>query len=83
LDAIRSLCTNNSSDPLTDPETLSRSVLTGIMDAPQLKNNPFGQGKIQTSIIDGACETIDEKGYQLNEIRRLEHLFLKRKARTK
>jgi len=82
LDAIRSLCANDSSDPLTDPETLSRSVLTGIMDAPQLKNNPFGQGKIQTSIIDGACETVDEKGYPLSETRRLEHIFSKRKART-
>ena len=82
LDAIRSLCAHDSSDPLTDPETLSRSVLTGIMDAPQLKNNPFGQGKIHTSIIDGACEVVDEKGYPLSESRRLEHLFLNRKART-
>ncbi len=82
LDAIRAIAAHDVSNPLADPETLSNSVLIGVMDAPQLKNNPFGQGRIQTSIIDGACDSVDEKGCPLSEIRRLEHIFIKKKARA-
>ena len=31
-------------DPLTDPATLARAVTLGILDAPQLRNNPFAHG---------------------------------------
>lgn len=82
LEAIRSLAAQDINDPLNCPKTLSHAVLTGIMDAPQLKNNPFGQGKIQTSIIDGACEAVDENGHPLCEASRLEHLCAKGRVRT-
>jgi len=80
LEAIRSLSVDNTPEPFIDPEILANSVLTGILDAPQLKNNPFGQGKVQTLIIDGACEAIDEKGFLLSETRRLEQILSEKKA---
>jgi hypothetical protein len=55
LDRIRELAPAHVPDPLTDPATLARSVTTGILDAPQLKNNPFGRGQVKTCIVDGAC----------------------------
>ncbi len=45
LDAIRSLAAPGVADPLTDPATLTRAVTTGILDAPQLRNNRFGRGQ--------------------------------------
>ena len=40
--------------------TLSQAVKTGILDAPQLKNNPFRRGKIVTSVNNrGACIAVD------------------------
>jgi methylmalonyl-CoA mutase cobalamin-binding subunit len=43
-------------DPLTDPGTLTQAVTSGILDAPQLKNNNYAQGRIATRIDErGAC----------------------------
>jgi hypothetical protein len=36
------------------------------MDAPQLKNNPFGRGLARTRILRGACVAVDEKGIPLS-----------------
>lgn len=58
LDAIRSLAPSGVEDPLIDPGTLAKAVSLGILDAPQLKNNRFAPGKIQTRIRDGACTAI-------------------------
>ena len=60
LSAIRSLASSEIQDPLTDPETLSRAVTVGILDAPQLKNNPYALGTILTGFdARGACVTVD------------------------
>jgi hypothetical protein len=71
LDAIRMLGHNREIDPLTDPQVLERSVTMGLMDAPQLKNNPFGRGLVRTRIVDGACEAVDEQNELLTESSRL------------
>ena len=71
LQAIRSLRKDSATDPLTDPDVLTKSVTLGIMDAPQLKNNLFGKGEIRTQIIGGACLAIDESNKPLAEEDRL------------
>ncbi len=71
LQAIRSLAQNPSSDPLTNPGVLARAVTEGILDAPQLKNNPFGRGAIRTQVIAGACQAVNDTGQILTEAERL------------
>jgi hypothetical protein len=46
-------------DPYTDPDTLARAVEIGLLDAPHLRGNAAGCGKIVTQIIGGACVAID------------------------
>jgi methylmalonyl-CoA mutase cobalamin-binding subunit len=74
LEAIRSLAAPGVEDPLLDAATLARAVTNGILDAPHLKNNPFGRGAIRTQIVKGQCLTIDEKGHPLNEAERLSRI---------
>jgi len=71
LDAIRDLAKAGVDDPLADPATLAEAVTSGILDAPHLKNNPFGLGEIQTRIIQGGCEAVDPGGSMLSEAERL------------
>ena len=71
LKAISSLADINSRDAYTDPSVLSRAVQTGILDAPQLRNNPFACGKIATRIIGGACLAVDPSGQPIDENQRL------------
>jgi len=70
LQAIRSL-SPESKDPLVDPQALGQAVRQGILDAPHLKNSPIARGSIQTRIIKGACEAVDEKGQPISESQRL------------
>jgi methylmalonyl-CoA mutase cobalamin-binding subunit len=74
LQAIRSLAAPDVSDPLTDPHTLECAVTLGILDAPQLGNNPFGRGKIKTRIVNGACLVVDDLGKPIQEADRLARL---------
>ncbi len=74
LNAIRALPGTPGIDPLIDPVVLTQAVTTGIMDAPQLKNNPYGQGIARTNIIHGGCEAIDRFGNPLTEIERIRML---------
>jgi len=76
LEAIRNLAAPGVDDPLTDPTTLTKAVTTGMLDAPQLQNNPYGRGQIVTRIDErGACVTVDpETGKPLNERERLTRL---------
>lgn len=76
LNAIRVLSETPENDPLIDPIILAKAVSTGIMDAPQLKNNPYGQGIARTHIIHGASETVDRYGNALSEIERIRLLDL-------
>ena len=74
LAAIQSLAKEPDLDAFTDPATLSLAVSSGILDAPQLRNNQFARGKVRTQIINGACDTVDEKGKPLSESQRLSQL---------
>jgi hypothetical protein len=73
LDAIRGLAPTEVADPLVDAATLTCAVKTGILDAPQLKNNPFGRGQIVTRIdSNGACIAIEPTtGSPLSERERI------------
>lgn len=82
IQSILELATPEVSDPLVDPVTLSRAVQAGILDAPQLRNNPFARGKINTRIIKGACQAVDDTGRQLSEEDRLSDLDLQRTYST-
>jgi hypothetical protein len=56
IDAIRSLASQGIADPLVDPVTMAEAIKRGILDASQLKNNPYGRGEITTRIDSrGAC----------------------------
>lgn len=77
LDAILALApANNTSDPLADATVLAQAVTGGILDAPQLKNNPYAKGEIVTRIDSrGACVAIDTgNGQPVNEKTRLKAL---------
>jgi hypothetical protein len=52
-------------DPWSDPITLAKAVTGGMLDAPQLKNNPFALGKARTRIMQGASMTVDERDISL------------------
>ena len=56
LHAICELADGNVKDAWLDVQTLGKAVRSGILDAPQLKNNPYARGAVVT-IIDarGAC----------------------------
>ena len=71
LQAICDLAGPDVPDPLTDPATLARAVSTGILDAPQLRNNRFARGQILTRVIDGCCVAVDSAGRPLGEAERL------------
>jgi len=73
LEAIRKSADAACQDALTEADCLAGAVEKGIMDAPHLKNNPFATGTINTRIINGACEAVDEKGKIISESKRLAH----------
>lgn len=75
LDAISTLAGPEAGDPLTDADTLTRAVTSGLMDAPQLRNNKFGCGEVRTSIVNGACLAVDQQGKPLRERKRLSKLM--------
>jgi len=59
-------------DPFLNPTVLNNLVEYGIFDAPQLKNNKFAKGKIQTRIVNGACYSWDSKRDKIyDEIERI------------
>ncbi len=78
LQAIRNLAGKGVEDAFTDPTTLARAVELGILDAPQLKNNPFAPGTSRTNIIKGSSVEIDENGKPISESKRLAK-YLERK----
>jgi hypothetical protein len=75
LQAIRALATTAGVDAYTDPPTLARAVETGILDAPQLRNNPFARGQVITRIDRrGACVAVNAVGDPLSETARMARL---------
>ena len=71
LQTIRNLAASGVDDPWADAPTLTKAVTSGVLDAPQLKNNPFGLGRIRTAILGGACLATDERGHPVSEKQRL------------
>jgi hypothetical protein len=72
LEAFRDLAAPGVDDPWTDATTLAKAVKSGLLDAPQLKNNQFAPGKVQTRIVDGACWAVHpQTGKPLTETQRL------------
>jgi len=57
-----------------NPVALAKAVTSGILDAPQLRNNPFARGKILTRMINGACQAVSVTGQPLAETERLNSL---------
>ncbi|NPV55933.1 MAG: cobalamin B12-binding domain-containing protein [Anaerolineae bacterium] len=76
LDAIRQLAPDPNNDAFTDPAALQQAVTSGVMDAPQLKNNRFGQGVVRTRIVSGACVAINASGDPLAEPDRIEQILM-------
>jgi methylmalonyl-CoA mutase cobalamin-binding subunit len=76
LEAIRALAEPDTADPLRDPVTLTRAVKVGVLDAPQLRNNPCGRGQVVTRIDErGACVAVDPAtGRALTERKRVAQL---------
>jgi methylmalonyl-CoA mutase cobalamin-binding subunit len=75
LQAIRTLSPSGTVDPYTDPGTLARAVQLGVLDAPQLRNNPFARGQIVARIDRrGACVAVDTGGQPLSETDRMARL---------
>ncbi len=74
INSIKELPSKSIKDPLIDPENLALAVTLGILDAPQLLNNPYAKGKSITKIIDGACEEVNSEGKPLSEKDRLADL---------
>ena len=77
IDLVPNLATEVefSKDPYTSPSVLTKLVEFGIFDAPHLKNNKFGKGKIQTKILNGACYSWDKNRDQIyNEIERIKDI---------
>jgi hypothetical protein len=80
VQAISELGGSGDLDPLVDPETLTQSVELGILDAPQLRNNPFARGEIKTRIVNGACQVVDGSGKLLPEEERIETIVDQQKS---
>jgi len=58
-------------DPITAPEIIGKSIGTGILDAPHLKNVKAACGKIKTRFFNGANLAVDENGRPISELKRL------------
>lgn len=76
LEVIQELGVDKSLDSLSDANLLAEAVSNGYLDAPQLLNNPFGHGKINTTIDHrGACIVVDRlTGEHINEETRISQI---------
>ncbi len=81
IDAIRGLGAGRVEDPLFDPATLAYAVKIGLLDAPQLKNNPYVPGQVRTRAINGAIVAVDEAGRPMSEKERIRRIFAQAEAR--
>ncbi len=70
LDAIAHIGANDG-DPFTDADTLARAVEIGLLDAPHLRGNSAGCGRILTRMVDGASMAVDRAGKPIPEADRV------------
>lgn len=82
VEAIRALGEDETDDPLSDAATLARAVRVGLLDSPQLQQNPVAHGTVRTRAIEGAIEAVDENGNPLTEEARIRKLGLSRLLRS-
>jgi hypothetical protein len=76
LNAIKIFGKDKSDDPLCDPEVLTESIKSGILDTPHFMGNPNLCGKIKTNLINGAWFAVNnETGEILTEKKRLENFL--------
>jgi hypothetical protein len=75
LESIRELANSDIADPWTDAATLTKAITTGLLDAPQLKNNKYGRGLMRTQIIKGSSQAVDTHGNPLDESTRIKYLL--------
>jgi len=75
LRAIQAAASPGVRDAWTCPVTLGKAVRMGILDAPQLRNNPFGRGRVRTRLIHGACQAVDEANQVFSEDSRLSQIL--------
>lgn len=71
LAGIRELAPAGTPDPFADPVTLARAVAVGLLDAPHLRGNPAGAGRVRTRIIGGACLAVSPDGRPIPEAERV------------
>lgn len=76
LEHIRLIAPLGVDDPWTDPATLAKAVTSGLLDAPQLRNNPFALGQAHTRIINGASVAVDQHGLPLSQRERIGKLMV-------
>jgi len=76
LEHIRLIAPLGVDDPWTDPATLAKAVTSGLLDAPQLRNNPFALGQARTRIINGASVAVDQDGVPLSQRERIGKLMV-------
>lgn len=77
IDALTSLRSSSTGNPLIEPETYVQAIKIGVLDAPHLRNNPIAKGQLKTKMIGGACLAIaSDTGAPIDEITRLEDLGL-------
>lgn len=72
---------NDSKDPFTDPDVLTRAISLGLIDAPHLAGNPAPEacGRVVTNVVDGAYEAIDPAtGRVLSEEERITRILRER-----
>lgn len=75
IEAIRQLGAGKVEDPLDDAAVLAHAVKIGLLDAPQLKNNPYVPGQVKTRAVNGAIVAVDEGGNPLTEKERIGRIF--------
>ncbi|MCX7013057.1 MAG: methionine synthase, partial [Candidatus Sumerlaeota bacterium] len=74
LEGIRQIGAG-SADPWANAQVLTRSIETGVLDAPHFRGNPHLCGRIVTACIDGGWDAIDsETRKPLTESERLRRL---------
>ena len=75
LDAIAGLQAGPG-DPFTDGNVLAAAAETGLLDAPHLRGNAAGRGKVVTRIVRGACVAVDPAtGHPQPEAERIDRVL--------
>ncbi|MBN2043645.1 MAG: cobalamin-dependent protein [Anaerolineales bacterium] len=81
VEAIKQSGSQTSDDPLADPGVLATAVTSGLLDAPQLINNPYGRGEFPTTYDHrGACQPMDKNTREIiSESERIQRIQSRRK----